>query len=115
MSVLKSTWPNPVVDCDLKHGFFQHHSGIGKCYHLQEQVNQSWQDAATYCRNLGSELATIDNTREMNLLQDVMGSLGEDILVYGHLVYLGISRQVCNTESIHVEIWNTGSEKKVGS
>lgn len=102
MSILRDTDTPFFSECGLKHGFFKLETG--KCYHVQQQSNQTWKEAAAYCKNRGAVLASIDNANEMYLLQRVFETLNSnhDVMIYGHVLYIGIHRHVsiaiwCNT------------------
>lgn len=85
------------MKCDQDPRFFYHPTTHKtKCYHIQELVKQTWNEAAAYCHKLGAHLGTINSARERHLLQNSIKNDDPDneLLVYGHLLYLGLHREV---------------------
>ena len=98
MTVLRDTKVSPQGSCFGRESFFQPNvPGRSKCYHVQTATRtQSWHEAAEYCQSLDANLTTIDNAKELHLLQHVMqrASENEDLMVYGNVLYLGLHREV---------------------
>lgn len=94
MTVLRETKATRVNKCHVKPEFF--YLNNGKCYHVQNEVSQTWYEGNSYCQTKGASLASFESAQELHSLQRVLESLhtGLGLLIYGHILYIGITKNV---------------------